>query len=240
MKAKSGPGRGAISSGHSSGFRHNVGARAVYFTIVVWVLSLSACAGRLPAPVDSRVDDPVTREAAAESATPAPSAASASAGVVQPSASQSSVSSAPAEVEIAPLEMPDVSQVSAEASEGAAGAGEIAPQRLASLNPAIKDLLNDANRHSAAGRHDGAAASLERALQIEGKDAALWHRLARTRLDQGRAGLAEALAAKSNSLAAGDSNLQAQNWRLIAKARQRLGDESGADDALARAARLTQ
>lgn len=240
MKAKSGPGWSAISSGQSRGSRRNVGSRAVHFTIVVWVLSLSACAGRLPAPVDSRVDDPVTREAAAESATPARSAASASAGVPQPSVSQSSMTSAPAEVGTASTEMPESSEVPAEASEGAAGAGEIAPQRLASLNPAIMDLLNDANRHTAAGRHDGAAASLERALKIEAKDAALWHRLARTRLDQGRAGLAEALAAKSNSLAAGDPNLQAQNWRLIAKARQRLGDESGADDALARAARLSQ
>ena len=240
MKANCGPGRGAVSSGHSRGSRRNVGARAALFTIVVLALAQSACAGRLPAPVDSRVDDPVTREAAAESATPARSVASDSDGVPQPSDSQTSVISAPAEVGVVSAEMPDISEVPAEASEEGAGAGELAPQRLASLNPAVMDLLNDANRHTAAGRHDGAAASLERALKIEAKDAALWHRLARTRLDQGRAGLAEALAAKSNSLATGDPNLQAQNWRLIAKARQRLGDESGADDALARAARLTQ
>ncbi len=184
-------------------------------------LSLSACAGRLAAPVDSRGDEAVTTESVAATPAFAPSAATA-----VPAVPESSV---------APERALPPEPVSAEA---AAEPSEATATRVAALNPAIIDLLNAANRHSTAGRYDGAVAALERALKIEPGDPGLWHRLAYTRLEQGMADLAEALAAKSNSLAAGDPILQAQNWRLIAKARQRLGDASGADDALARAARL--
>ena len=202
------------------------------FVVAVLMLVLAGCAGRLPAPVDSRVDEVPTRKAAVESPASAPGVAA-----VTSEASQA----------LDP--MPAPTPVSADgdiASPGTPGAAEmtesaeIAPKRLTALNPAIMELLDDANRHSAEGRHDGAAAALERALQIEPQDAALWHRLARTRLDQGRVELAEALAAKSNSLAAGDPNLQAQNWRVIARARQKQGDAPGTQDALARAARLAQ
>lgn len=210
----------------------NARIRTGPFVIAVLMLVLAGCAGRLPAPVDSRVDEVPTRKAALESSASAPGV------VVATSEASQSLDPIPAPTpvstdgDIASPETP----AAAEMTKSAA----IAPKRLAALNPAIKELLNDANRHSAEGRHDGAAAALERALQIEPEDAALWHRLARTRLNQGRAGLAEALAAKSNSLAAGDPNLQAQNWRVIAKARKKQGDAPGAEDALARAARLAQ
>ena len=205
--------------------------RTAPFAVAVLVLALAGCASRLPAPVDSRVDETVPKQAAAETPASAPRVAAA------PSEAPESLAPLPAAAP-ASTDAGLASSGTMDATGALAESTEIAPKRLAALNPAIMELLNDANRRSAEGRHDGAAAALERALQIEPKDAALWHRLARTRLDQGRLDLAEALAAKSNSLAAGDPNLQAQNWRVIAKARQKQGDASGAEDALARAARL--
>jgi len=198
-----------------------IGAR--HGGVVVVMLALSACAGRVPAPVESRVDVPEALQSTAgtptsELAASASAASEASSGVVE------------ATPEVPPPEPQPVGDAAPES--------ESRLTRLAALNPAIIDLLNAANEHSTAGRHDGAAAALERALKIEPADPGLWHRLARVRFDQGKPDLAEALAAKSNSLAAGDENLQAQNWRLIAKVRQKLGDASGANDAAARASRL--
>ena len=198
-----------------------IGAR--HGGVVVVVLALGACAGRTPAPVESRVDVPEAPQLPVKVPTSEP-AASASA------ASQA----ASGAVEAAPEAPPPEPQ----AADDATPETESTVTRLAALNPAIIDLLNAANAHSAAGRHDGAAVALERALKIEPADPGLWHRLARVRFDQGKPDLAEALAAKSNSLAAGDENLQAQNWRLIAKVRRKLGDAPGAADAAARAARV--
>ena len=211
----------------------NAGIRTGPFVVAVLAFVLIGCAGRLPAPVDSRVDEVPTRKAAVESPASAPDVAASTSGAsrsLDPPPAPTPVS---ADADIAASGTPTATDMQAESSE-------VAPARLAALNPAIVELLNDANRHSVEGRHDGAAAALERALQIEPQDAALWHRLARTRLDQGRLDLAEALAAKSSSLAAGDPNLQAQNWRVIAKARKKQGDAPGAEAALARAAQLAQ
>ena len=224
--------------GCRDGLQQPIATRAAHAAIAVLLLALGACAGRLPAPVDSRVDEAVpketvAKEAVAESPTPAPGITATLPDPPKAPTAQSSTSLVPAQAGISSPETLDT-------AEDSVGETRIAPKRLAALSPAIAELLNDANQHSAAGRHDGAAAALERALQIEPADAALWHRLARTRLDQGKTGLAEALAAKSNSLAADDPNLRAQNWRLIAKIRRQLGDASGADDASSRAARLAQ
>ncbi len=106
------------------------------------------------------------------------------------------------------------------------------------VNPAVVALLNAAGRQSRAGEHDRAAASLERALQIEPDNAWLWHRLALTHFDQRRYEQAESFAAKSNLLSGGDRRLQIDNWRLIESAREQYGDLEGARAAGARAAEL--
>lgn len=103
---------------------------------------------------------------------------------------------------------------------------------------AVLALRQDAERQSSVGRLDRAAALLERALRIEPRDAELWHRLARIRLQQERLHLAESLALKSNSLAGADRALQARNWRLIAHARRAAGDVEGAGHAERRASEL--
>src|SRR5258706_10145520 len=99
-------------------------------------------------------------------------------------------------------------------------------------NLAIAGLLDGARADAAAGRLANAAASLERALRIEPRNPRLWQELARLRLKQGDYAQAESTAARSNSWAGTDNALRAENWRLIAHAREARGDAEGARAAL--------
>ncbi|HYU69855.1 MAG TPA: tetratricopeptide repeat protein [Burkholderiales bacterium] len=110
-----------------------------------------------------------------------------------------------------------------------------APARTENL--AIAGLLDGARADSAAGRLANAAASLERALRIEPRNPRLWQELARLRLKQGDYAQAESTAARSNSWAGSDNALRAENWRLIAHAREARGDAEGARAALEAAER---
>ncbi len=104
-------------------------------------------------------------------------------------------------------------------------------------NLAIAGLLDGARADAAAGRLANAAASLERALRIEPRNPRLWQELARVRLKQGDYAQAESTAARSNSWAGSDNALRAENWRLIAQAREARGDAEGARAALEAAER---
>jgi len=104
-----------------------------------------------------------------------------------------------------------------------------------SRNEAVVALLDTAHSQSSAGKLEEAGASLERALRIEPRNPHLWQELARVRLNQGQYREAENMAAKSNTLAAGDRYLRAGNWRIIGHARTRLGDYQGAQAAFERA-----
>jgi tetratricopeptide (TPR) repeat protein len=97
---------------------------------------------------------------------------------------------------------------------------------------AIAGLMESARADSAAGRLANAAASLERALRIEPRNPRLWHELGRVRLRQGQFAQAESVAVRSNSWAADDAALRAENWRLIAESRTARGDHEGARDAM--------
>lgn len=103
-----------------------------------------------------------------------------------------------------------------------------------SANPAVVALLERAASWELAGGYEQAAAVLERALRLEPRNAMLWHRLARVRLNQGQWQDAVELAAKSNALAAGDAGLRGQNWAVIAEAKERQGDRQGAWEARTR------
>jgi tetratricopeptide (TPR) repeat protein len=76
-------------------------------------------------------------------------------------------------------------------------------------------LLSQAKEQEKAGSPEKAAAVLERALRIEPNNAQLWYRLALLRLQQGQLDLAKSLAAKSNSLAQGDDDLQVKNRTIM-------------------------
>jgi len=95
-------------------------------------------------------------------------------------------------------------------------------------NVAIAGLLQSAHADSEAGKLPSAAATLERALRLEPRNPRLWQELARVRLKQGEFGQAESVAQRSNAWAGGDNALRAENWRLIAQAREARGDSTGA------------
>ena len=97
--------------------------------------------------------------------------------------------------------------------------------------------MDGARADAASGRLSNAAASLERALRIEPRNPRLWQELARVRLKQGDYAQAEGVAARSNAWAGGDALLRAENWRLIAQAREARGDSEGARAALEAAER---
>ncbi len=121
---------------------------------------------------------------------------------------------------------------------GTAPAPAPAPESAARTETiAIASLLDGARADTAAGRLANAAASLERALRIEPRNPRLWQELARVRLKQGDYAQAEGTAARSNSWAGGDSGLRAENWRLIAQAREARGNTEGARSALEAAER---
>lgn len=96
-----------------------------------------------------------------------------------------------------------------------------APRAAAPSGTAVIALLDNAGQQSRAGKLDGAAAALERALRIEPRNPEIWHRLATVRLQQGQFDQAAGLAAKSINLAGNNTDLIARNRALIAQARQR-------------------
>ena len=110
------------------------------------------------------------------------------------------------------------------------------PARTESV--AVAGLMDSARADLATGRLANAAASLERALRIEPRNPRLWQELARVRLKQGDYAQAEGVAARSNSWAGADNALRAENWRLIAQAREARGDSEGARAALETAERF--
>jgi Flp pilus assembly protein TadD len=85
---------------------------------------------------------------------------------------------------------------------------------------AVASLMDSARQDAAAGRLVNAAATLERALRIEPRNPRLWSELARVRLQQGQWAQAEQTALRSNSFAGSDSELRADNARIIEQARQ--------------------
>lgn len=114
-----------------------------------------------------------------------------------------------------------------------------APDQVAIARPqparAVQVLMRRAEDQRLAGDYAAAAASLERGLRIEPRNARLWNRLAHVRSAQKQYARVEQFAAKSNTLAGNDTLLQADNWQLIAAARAALGDRDGADKARRRA-----
>jgi tetratricopeptide (TPR) repeat protein len=100
---------------------------------------------------------------------------------------------------------------------------------------AVLSLYKQAQQARAASHPDQAEALLERALHIDSRNAFIWQSLAGVRLDLNHPDQAVSTAQKSSSLARGNPYIVAGNWRLIAAARQALGDAGGASEAEAQA-----
>jgi len=96
---------------------------------------------------------------------------------------------------------------------------------------AVTSLLLKVQAHEDAGEFGAAISTLERALDIERKNADLWHRMSSLRVKQTSYPIVIEMAKKSNILAGGNPELRRKNWYLIAKARRFMGNESGALDA---------
>ena len=92
-------------------------------------------------------------------------------------------------------------------------------------------LLNEADSHAKEGNTDKAAATIERALRIEPRNALLWHRFAAIRLQQQQWQQAIVLARKSNALIKNDDALKSANWGIIADAYEKLGNQNKAKEA---------
>jgi len=103
---------------------------------------------------------------------------------------------------------------------------------------AVASLMDSARADTAAGRLSNAAATLERALRIEPRNPRLWSELARVRFQQRDYAQAESTALRSESWAGKDNLLRADNWRLIAAAREARGDSTGAQQAREAASRF--
>jgi hypothetical protein len=86
------------------------------------------------------------------------------------------------------------------------------------LSPATHALVTQARSLAAHGDLDGASSTLDRALRIEPNNPLLWIELARLRLLESDAHLAEGCARKALVLASGDRDAQAQAGRALADA----------------------
>ena len=105
----------------------------------------------------------------------------------------------------------------------------IQPER--GTSSAVLGLLEKAREATQAGDYQRAEVLLERTVRIEPRNATLWHYMAKLRLHQGRYQDAIGLASKSNNLGKDNSNLMADNWRIVAHAKYQLGDHLGAEQA---------
>jgi hypothetical protein len=86
------------------------------------------------------------------------------------------------------------------------------------LSPATRSLVTQAQSLAAHGDLDGASSTLDRALRIEPNNPLLWIELAKLRLLESDAHLAEGCARKALVLASGDRAAQAQAGRVLADA----------------------
>lgn len=106
--------------------------------------------------------------------------------------------------------------------------GEYPRSAEAVSGPTVLRLMEQAREDIAAGQPEQAVAALETALNIEPRNPFVWQQLASTHLAQHLPDQAEHKAQRSNSFARGNPWIEAENWRLIAAARQERGDLAGA------------
>jgi Flp pilus assembly protein TadD len=110
----------------------------------------------------------------------------------------------------------------------------------ATLSPASKALVTQAQTQRRKGDLPGATVSLERALRIEPRNPLLWIEMGRLRMDQRNYPQAEALGRKALSMSVGDGRTQSSAWTLIADSLRARGKNPQAQEALQKAQELAQ
>lgn len=98
------------------------------------------------------------------------------------------------------------------------------PGSSASVSAAAMNLLELARQQAEAGDGELAAATLERAINIEPDNPWLWHRLAVLRMQQRQWSQAVELANRSIALANGNQRLIGGNWLVISLALEGAGN----------------
>lgn len=109
----------------------------------------------------------------------------------------------------------------------------------ATLSPASKALVTQAQAQRSKGDLPGAAISLERALRIEPRNPLVWIEMGRLRMDQRNYTQAESMGRKALSVAIGDERSQSQAWLLIADALRARDRNTEAEEALERSRELS-
>ena len=105
----------------------------------------------------------------------------------------------------------------------------------ATLGPASKALVSQAQAQRRKGDLPGATVSLERALRIEPNNPLLWIEMGRLRMDQRNYPQAENLGRKALAMSVGDDRTQSMAWQLIADSLRARGKNAQAQDALEKA-----
>jgi tetratricopeptide (TPR) repeat protein len=109
----------------------------------------------------------------------------------------------------------------------------------ATLSPASKALVSQAQAQRKKGDLPGAAGSLDRALRIEPNNPLLWIEMGRLRMDQRNFAQAESMGRKALSMAVGDNRTQSAAWQLIADSLRARGKNPQAQEALEKVQELS-
>lgn len=110
----------------------------------------------------------------------------------------------------------------------------------ATLGPASRALVTQAQAQRKNGDLPGASVSLDRALRIEPNNPLLWIEMGRLRMDQRNYLQAENMGRKALALSIGDDRTQSSAWLLIADSLRARGKNPQAQEALERARELSQ
>lgn len=110
----------------------------------------------------------------------------------------------------------------------------------ATLGPASRALVTQAQAQRKNGDLPGASVSLDRALRIEPNNPLLWIEMGRLRMDQRNYLQAENMGRKALALSIGDDRTQSSAWLLIADSLRARGKNPQAQEALDRARELSQ
>ena len=110
----------------------------------------------------------------------------------------------------------------------------------ATLGPASRALVSQAQLQRKKGDLPGATVSLERALRIEPNNPLLWIEMGRLRMDQRNYAQAENMGRKALAMSVGDDQTQSAAWLLISDSLRARGKNPEAQDALERSQALAQ
>ena len=108
----------------------------------------------------------------------------------------------------------------------------------ATLSPASKALVSQAEAQRRKGDLPGATVTLERALRIEPNNPLLWIEMGRLRMDQRNYAQAEAMGRKALAMSVGDDRTQSQAWQLISDSLKARGKNPQAQEAAEKARAL--